>query len=86
MKNDVELLERIARKDKSALSMLYDKYILMLYNLTRKYISLASEIESIITKLFKTIWNSPHLILNKKHTSKAIASLCLDLVEVNIHR
>ncbi len=54
---DPDLLRRIARRDESALSELYDRYSGLLLALSRRILIDASEAEEILQEVFLQVWN-----------------------------
>lgn len=53
---DKELLERIAKKDPVALSLLYDKYHRILFGLLISILKKKTEAEDLLQEVFTTIW------------------------------
>ncbi len=54
---DPELLQRIARRDESALAELYDRYSGLLLALARRILIDSAEAEEILQEVFLQVWN-----------------------------
>lgn len=55
--DDSDLLHRIARRDQSALSELYDRYSGLLLALSRRIVLDSSDAEEILQEVFLQVWN-----------------------------
>ncbi|MEW5798859.1 MAG: sigma-70 family RNA polymerase sigma factor [Bacteroidota bacterium] len=56
VKNDVSLLERISRRDSSALSELYDKHSTLLYSIIMRILKEKEETEDVLQEVFVNVW------------------------------
>jgi RNA polymerase sigma factor (sigma-70 family) len=55
--DDASLLKRIARRDRIALSMLYDRYAPIIYGLAFKSLRSVEESEEVVLDLFTQVWH-----------------------------
>ena len=54
--NDIMLLERISRRESSALSELYDRHSALLYSIIIRILKEKAEAEDILQEVFITVW------------------------------
>ncbi|MBI2428331.1 MAG: sigma-70 family RNA polymerase sigma factor [Ignavibacteriales bacterium] len=56
IKTDISLLERISRRDSSALSELYDKHSTLLYSIIMRILKEKEETEDVLQEVFVNVW------------------------------
>lgn len=56
IQNDIALLERISRREASALSELYDRHSALLYSIILRILKEKTEAEDILQEVFITVW------------------------------
>lgn len=56
--DEAELVRRIAKRDQSALSVLYDRFSRPLYTLALKVVNVPEEAEEIVTDVFCQVWRT----------------------------
>ena len=55
---DTVLMQRIARQEQAALSLLYDRYARMMYSLAYKILGTAEEAEEVVLDVFSQVWRT----------------------------
>ncbi|MCG8603799.1 hypothetical protein MJD09_02225, partial [bacterium] len=68
---DVELLDRIARKDRAALSAFYDRYAQRLYGMALKILQDESKAQDVMQDLFLFILENSHRFTQKRGSPAA---------------
>ncbi|MCI0707848.1 MAG: sigma-70 family RNA polymerase sigma factor [Ignavibacteriae bacterium] len=65
-KQDLELLNRIQRRDDRALAALYDRYSSLLYTMAVRIVSAADEAEDIVQEVFVQVWGKSSLYVQER--------------------
>lgn len=56
VKNDISLLERISKRDSSALAELYDRHATLLYSIIMRILKEKEETEDVLQEVFVNVW------------------------------
>jgi hypothetical protein len=78
MQNDEMVIQGIFNKDRYFLEILYDKYINHIYHIVKKILVDPSNIEKVITEIFRVIWVTPESLRKDTRLSVAITKLSLE--------
>lgn len=78
MKTDQDLITGIINKERDALTLLYDTYCTHLYRIGVNHGFDHTAIEATITELYRAVWKSPHILMNKKKLSSTMTHLYIE--------